>query len=396
MSEKFFGGISLVTGTSIGAAALALPVVASSLGVLGTFFCFLLCWAVMYFAGLMVLEVSVACGSEKSFISMAQQTLGDSYKWLITFLYLILLYSLLGAYFSGGADLVHSFFRLFKYDNSISYFIEILPFVLVTSLVMCAGKRSLDYLNRAMVIGILVTFFMLLISLLRFVDFENIRYNLDLGSIGTLKLLPVIITAFGYQVVIPSLRNYLADDVKVLPKVILIGSLIPFFLYLFWSILIYLLLPLSGDFSITSLKAGLSPIDDLPYYLNHIYKSKIMTNCLNLFSFFALSSSVLGIAVSLFDFLADRLMYGYLKFTRMAIIFLTLFPPFIFTLFYPQGFIFALSFAGFFVAILNGIIPVMMFYKHRIKNDIAISYTEYGSMLLVTLVSLAILLAMLL
>ena len=391
-SKKFLAGTALVAGTSIGAAALALPVISSGLGIMGTFFAFLVCWYVMYLAGLMVLEVSMETGSEKSFISMAEYTLGKSYKWPIVILYLTLLYSLLAAYFRGGADLIHGLFSLMNILN-VPDVIESIPFIIITFLVVYSGTRFVDRLNRIMVFGLVLSFVVLVISCLSVVDYKQ---NIDhfSGSFDlSLKLLPVIITAFGYQVVIPSIRHYLADTPKILPKVILCGSLIPFILYFVWALLIYMSLPSSGEFGIDKLRLSMQPAIDLPLFLENIYHYSVITYSINAFAFFALSSSVLGIAISLFDFLADKLVYSSLNIARYKVAILTLLPPAIFAFLYPQGFMLALSFAGVFVAILNGIMPVLMCYSLRKTLNREIMLKDYLAMFIVSFVSILLLIS---
>ena len=391
-SRKFFCGVSLITGTSIGAAALALPVVSSGLGFWGTLCSFFICWLVMYYAGLMVGEVSIHCGSEKSFISMTEYTLGRKFRYPIGFAYLILLYSLLAAYFRGGADLIHSILDITKILPPMSI-VEAIPFVLVTFIIVYRGAGLIDLLNRIMVIGLVVSFFTLIISCFYVVNLDFNIIRKDFNASLMLQLLPVIITAFGYQVVIPSVRHYLEDNVNLLPRIILVGSLIPFILYFIWSILIYKALPYSGVYSIESLGSSAHPAVDLPLFLYNIYNQPLITNSISSFAFFALTSSILGIAISLFDFLADRLLYAKHNFNRITVVILTVIPPALFSFFYPEGFMMALSLAGIFVAILNGILPVLMIFKLRRKKGIPNSFYDYAAMLFVLLISCILLMS---
>ena len=391
-SRKFFCGVSLITGTSIGAAALALPIVSSGLGFWGTLYSFFICWLVMYLAGLMVAEVSAHCGSEKSFISMAEYTLGKKSRYPIGFAYLILLYSLLAAYFRGGADLIHSILDITKIVPPMTI-IETMPFVLITFIIVYSGAGLIDLLNRIMVVGLVTSFFILIISCFYVVDWDLNIANKDFNFSLMLQLLPVIITAFGYQVVIPSVRHYLEDDVNLLPRIILVGSLIPFALYFVWSILIYVALPYTGVYSINALGVSAHPAIDLPLFLYNIYNQPLITNSISSFAFFALTSSILGIAISLFDFLADRLLYTKHNFNRITVVIFTVIPPALFSYFYPEGFMMALSLAGIFVAILNGILPVLMVYKLRTKEGVSNSVFDYMAMVFVLLISCVLLMS---
>jgi tyrosine-specific transport protein len=392
MNKKLIGGVFFIAGTSIGAAALALPIAASALGFFGTFFAFFISWQVMYSAGLMVLEVSLACKEEHSFISMTEFTLGPSYKWPIAIAYSVLLYSLLAAYFTGGADLAKAFFSALGFSN-LPLIVDTMPFMLVTALVVFLGAKYIDYLNRVMVTGLILSFLLLLFLLLSNADFNFNISKQQFKFSSFVAMMPMIITAFGYQVVIPSVRHYLAKNVELLPKVIFLGSAIPFVLYFIWSVVIFMVLPATGTYSISSLVQSSQPATDLPLFLSALFNIKILTIATSLFAFFALSSSILGIAISLFDFLADKLIYGKNGLSKGVVLLITLLPPALFSIFYPEGFILALSFAGVFVAILNGILPVIMLYKLRVATAKKITMRDYYSMFLVIIISLLLILA---
>ena len=61
----------------------------------------------------------------------------------------------------------------------------------------------------------------------------------------------VIMTSFGFAVIVPSLRSYFKNDLLMLRKTILIGSLIPLFCYVIWEIAIMGVIPAQGNPSLT-------------------------------------------------------------------------------------------------------------------------------------------------
>ena len=63
----------------------------------------------------------------------------------------------------------------------------------------------------------------------------------------------LLITSFGFAIILPNLRDYFNDDIKVLKKVILIGSLIPLLCYLAWDAVIIGSLPAGGEKGLTAL-----------------------------------------------------------------------------------------------------------------------------------------------
>ena len=392
MRNKFIGGIFFITGTSIGAAALALPTAAAHLGLLGTALVFFLSWLVMYLAGLMVLEVSVASDKAHSFISMAEETLGEGSSIIVALLYAILLYSLLAAYFSGGADLLHGVLLQYGLDHSMRW-LDVLPIVLLTSIILYAGADYIDGVNRIMVLGLIAAFFLLLIGLLGYAPMPSwpVKESIQWGE--ALDMFPIILTAFGYQVVIPSIRHYCKDERSILPRVILIGSLIPFILYMVWALLIYSVLPTSGDYSIYALAHSAQPALALPDYLSHLFQVPYISEVMRAFAFFALASSLLGIALSLFDFISDKWRAPANNSPRLLITVVTILPPVLFISIYPEGFLLALRFAGVFVAMLNGLLPVAMIWKFRRLHNQVSSYAERLSMLLILVVSFTLIIS---
>ena len=59
VSGKVFGSILIVAGTSVGASTLALPMIASSMGEVGSLLLLVLIWLLGYYASLMVLNINL-------------------------------------------------------------------------------------------------------------------------------------------------------------------------------------------------------------------------------------------------------------------------------------------------------------------------------------------------
>lgn len=392
MHNRFIGGIFFITGTSIGAAALALPTAAAHLGITGTVLVFFLSWLVMYLAGMMILEISVASDKAHSFISMAEETLGGRSSVVVALLYATLLYSLLSAYFAGSADLLQGLWLQYNLDSDI-YWLYVLSIAFLTSLILYAGTGYIDRMNRFMVVGLIAAFFMLLILLLNYAPNFSwpVKEHIEWGA--SLRMFPVILTAFGYQVVIPSVRHYCQDQLSLLPRVLFLGSLIPFILYIVWALLIYSILPGSGVYSIDALAQSAQPALTLPHYLSHLLHVPYVSGVMRAFAFFALVSSLLGISLSLFDFLSDKWPKSTEDTPRLPIILATILPPVIFISVYPEGFLLALRFAGVFVAILNGLLPVAMIWRYRRLHNQTCTCSDYLSIMVILVAVFVLLLS---
>ncbi|MFT6047895.1 MAG: amino acid permease, partial [Arenicella sp.] len=96
------------------------------------------------------------------------------------------------------------------------------------------------------------------------------------------------------------------------------------------------------------------------------------------FSNFAIITSFLSIALGLFDFLADRFRFGEGSLDRLKSAALTFTPPGLLSFFFPDGFILAIGYAGFFVLFSFFIVPAAMAFKHRSNGNAQFEYKVSG------------------
>jgi len=172
--------------------------------------------------------------------------------------------------------------------------------------------------------------------------------------------LPVIFTSFSYQGTIPSLLQYMNRDAKKMRKVIIIGSSIPFAVYLLWDLFIKSIVPMN-DLVIAG-QRGLTSVDPLGSF---VPGSPILFlgKC---FGFFALTTSLMGVTLGLLDFLLDSLKIQKTKYNRFGLAILIYVPPFLIATTNPTIFLRALGFAGGFgCAILLGLLPICMVWSGR-------------------------------
>lgn len=354
------GGIALIAGTAIGAAVLALPVITAHLGFLQTIIIYGTCWFFMTLGALYLLEANLLVGYGTNLISMAETTLGKFGKYFTWAIYLILLYALTAAYLSGVGAWVEQGFELIN--------ISLNPFgcaciaTVLTMIVIWLGTAVTDWVNRFLVIGLIGAF-----AILLFITTEHVQLDLLFARHNILDLspIPIIITAFGSAIVIPTLTEYLHGKPRQLLYVVLIGSVIPLLVYIIWEFVILGIIPLSGEPGLLQIQQHGHPVTDVPAALQTLLHSDIITKASTYFSIFALITSLLGVCLSLFDFLADGLHLRKNMRSRILLTVITFFPPLGFIIFYPHGFTVALSFAGIFVAILLGILPAMMAWQGR-------------------------------
>ncbi len=355
-SNRLLGGILLVSGTATGAGMLALPVISSFGGFIPSFFLLGACWFFLFITSLLLLDVNLAFRGEVNLISMAGRTLGVWGKAVCWVTYLLLLYSLTAAYIAGSSPL---FLQGLAWATgwSAPSWIGPFPLLMLFGVFVYLGTQAVDWINRFLMLGLILIYFLIVMFLPSHIDFSHLKH-IDIKAIWV--AVPVVITSFGFHIIIPTLTTYLDHDVKKLRLTLLIGSLIPLIIYCIWNFLIIGVVPLEGKHGLISdWVNGQTGASSLPYIL----KNNWITTAASIFSFFAIITSFLGVSLSLSDFLTDGLKMKRFSLGREFACLLTFIPPLIFVLTYQRGFIIALQYAGIFVAILLCILPALMAWK---------------------------------
>lgn len=354
--NRLIGGILLVSGTSIGAGMLALPVISSFAGFFPSLLFLGFCWFFLFLTAWIFLDVNLVFRGEANMISMAGRTLGNWGKAICWITYLLLLYSLIAAYIAGGAPI---FLQAFTYLTGweLPDWAGPFPLLFLFGIFVYLGTKPVDWVNRILMAGLILSYCSLVIFLPSKVQFSFLQH---MDPTAILISVPVVFTSFGFHIIIPTLTTYLDHNVKELRLTILIGSLIPFIVYAIWEFLILGVVPLDGQYGLISAwQNGQTGA----YSLSQILQNPWITTAASAFSFFAIVTSFLGVSLSLSDFLADGLKLKRFSMGRELVSLLTFLPPLLFVLTYQRVFITALEYAGIFVAILLCILPALMAWK---------------------------------
>lgn len=348
--NKLFGGILLISGTTIGVGMLAFPVVTAFGGFFPSLILFFLIWFVMLCSAYFFLDVNLSLQGQVNMVTMAQKTLGiwgKSVSWIV---YLLLLYSLTAAYIAGCTPLFIEAIQLitgFTLPLDIALFL--LPVIFGGFIYL--GTKGVDLVNRILMMGLIIAYIFLVFYLPPHVQ-TQLLVHMDFSAL--VVAIPVIVTAFGYHVIIPSLVNYMQRDAKKLRLAILIGSLIPIIVYLLWQILIL------GTVPIPLLAHAFVEGEPAVHPLTLVLKNPSINLAAKLFSFFAIITSFIGVSLSLSDFLIDGFRIKRTWEGRLFAVGLTFIPPIAFIFVYQRGFYLALEYAGAFVGILLIFLPAAM------------------------------------
>lgn len=362
MKSRLIGGILLIVGTSIGGGMLALPVANAATGFWLSSFFLLLCWGVMTLGALFILEANLYLPPGKHMVSMAESTLGSAGLLASWLSYLFLLYTLLSAYISGGADVFGSLFT--DIGINLQAWEASLLFTLSFGLIVYGGIRRVDLLNRALMFGKLGIYFILIMLIsphIQAINFSEGHIRYITGS------LMILITSFGFAIIVPNLRDYFNDDIKALKRVVLIGSLIPLLCYLAWDAVIIGSLPSQGEQGLAALMQNEHTTSALADMLSKTVQSPLINSLFNFFTSICMLTAFLGVSLCLISFLADGLKIEQRGWQGLGLFILTFAPPLLIVLYYPGAYIHALSYAGIFCAILLLLLPALMVLYGRGK-----------------------------
>lgn len=385
MNTKLLGGILLIVGTSLGAGMLGLPVAAASLGFSGAFFLLVFFWALMLAGAFLTLEVNLLLPVNTNIISMAKKTVGVPGQMFTWVTYLLLLYSLLCAYIAGGGGLLSHVLKFMGVVLSPST--SVVVFTSVFGLIVYAGIGVVDKTNRIFITLKFATLFAVVGLLMPNISFEKLVGG-QFNQLTSITAITVTCTSFGWAVLIPSLRTYFSNDIKMLKKAIWIGSLLPLIFYIVWDAIIM------GIVSDSNLQAILSTQDStgrLVEILSILANKPITTVFINAFTSISILTSFLGVALCLTDFIADGLNMEKKGGKNVLIHLLTFVPAAVVSVTIPGLFIKALEFAGLYCIILLILIPAWMAWcgryrtKHISKHTVSGGKPFLGLVILVSL-----------
>jgi tyrosine-specific transport protein len=309
----------------------------------------------MVLTGLLLARVTLSFHArETNLISMAEQTLGAPGKYATFLLFSSLFYAILVAYCIAGGKLVADFIDIpFQVASS--------ALVVLFYLALIFGLRSVDIVNRFLMAGLALAYIALVSFGAPHVEVSKLeRADWTAG----LTSLPVLIIAFGYHNLVPTLAHYLDKDMKALKRAIIIGSLLPLVVYIVWEAVILGIVPLREAHEWHRARGQGHMITDLLETVSH---SPHVTMAARFFALFAIATSFLPVAFSFLDFLRDGVGVKDTQKNRVFMGLLVLAPPLVVALTKPHLFLSALGLAGgFCTVLLFGLLPALMAIQRKV------------------------------
>jgi tyrosine-specific transport protein len=363
LNSKLFGGTLLLAGTAMGGGLLALPLATAESGFINASFLMLFCWAIMTASALLVLEVSLWLPKNSNIISMTAVLSNSSVTYIVWVIYLLLLYSVTAAYIASGADFLTQIGQAYLPNHNF-HPLAALGFTVVLGTIIYQGMLWIDYLNRGLMIAKLGLYFGLVLLLL---PHHIPEQWLDGDVSQVFSGFSIVITAFSYANMIPSLRIYFGEDTASLRKSIIIGSMIPLICYLVWNMSVMGVVPLYGENGLIQLGHAPAPASALIQTLNRIFQNRLLYAFSHSFAYVCIFTTFLTCSFGLSDFLADG--FGLKKRQSvkndMIIYGATFIPPLCIAVLLPGVFIKALHYAGIYCLILFVLVPVLLAWRGR-------------------------------
>ncbi len=346
------GGTLLIAGTTVGVGMLGLPVATGPGGFVPSAVIYLICWIFMLATGLLLLEVSIWMPKDTSFISMADKVLGPVGRGIFWIVYLFLFITVMIAHAASGGEVFNQITGL-----DLPHWAAVVIYSSILTPVVYLGARTVDRINMCLISGVVICYLAFIAVSITSVDLTLFKYA-HWGKAW--MALPILFTAFTYQVIIPTLMNYMDRNVRKVRLSIFFGTAIPLVIYLVWEFVILGIVPPEG--LAEAAQKGQNAVEPLKNFVQNPY----ILNIGKYFAFFALTTSFIPFALSFFDFLADGLKWEK-KGTKRVILCAGVFGiPMIFALIYPNIFLVALGYAGgISCALLFGLMPPVMVWVGR-------------------------------
>ncbi|MGQ6549100.1 tryptophan permease [Serratia sp. IR-2025] len=351
------GGAMIIAGTAVGAGMFSIPIVTSGVWFSGSVALLIYTWFCMLISGLMILEATMNYPTGASFHTVVKDLLGKGWNTLnslsITFVLYILTYAYISA---GGSIIAHTLEGVFGANQTLSG----LVFAIVVAFIVWLSTRAVDRLSTILIGGMVITFVLSVGDMFTHVQ-PAVLFNQG-GSDANylpyaLAALPYLLTSFGYHGNVPGLVKYYQKDSGAVVRSLVYGTLLALAIYILWQYVI------QGNIARDAFKQVIAEggnIGSLLKQMGNVSSSYAVGQLLNAFSYMALASSFLGVSLGLFDFLADFFKFKDNQAGRTKSALVTFLPPTLAALLFPNGFLYAIGFAGLAATIWAVIVPAMM------------------------------------
>lgn len=386
-------GAMIICGTVAGAGMFTLPVVMAGAWYSWSVLMLIISWICMLLSGLLFMKVSLHYPAGAGYDTITKQLTSPLWRKLnglsITFVLGILTY----AYISASGPVYQN--SLHHAGLPISSAATKSLLTLVIGLVVWLGTAGVSRLITLCLLAKLLLFVMLFGGLV-----PHIQTNLLLDQASSshdyypylLVVVPFCLASFGYHGNITGLVSYYRGNARQIKRALMYGTFFALVIYLFW-ITCTMGNIRREDFPEISRQGGdiHALIQALHNHIHHAYLGVL----LDIFSHFAVICSFLGVTVGLFDYFADKLRLTNTRSGRAKTALITFCPPLIASIWFPNGFLIAIGYAGLFATIWALFTPALLAWRAHsyFSPDQPRPYSQWLTIGLVTLFGIVNILA---
>jgi len=357
-----------VTSATIGAGVFSLPIVSAGMWFGWTAACLFAIWLLSYLGALLLLEATLVYPRGASFYTIVNGILGEKWNLATSIGMAFLMYILIYAYISAGGNIInHTFASITGGASPISQNVSSVLFAAFFATLIWFGTTLVSRLCTVLMIGMAVSYLLFNAGLVLHVEIFklfNTQVQGESYSQYIWAALPYFLTSFGFAGLVPSLVKYYGPEPKTVHRCMLYGTLITLGLYLIWILVAFG--TLSRGSWVPVIAAG-GNIADLIVGFQGVTEahSQNMSLLLNLFSNFAVTSSISAVGLVMFDYITDAFGFDDDATGRLKSLLIAFGPPALVCLFFPHGFIVAIGYAGLVMIFGYFLVPVRLVLKLR-------------------------------
>jgi len=372
-------GAMIICGTVVGAGMFTLPVVMAGAWFGWAMMLLLISWGGMLLSGLLFMRVSLTYPPGAGYDTLTKDLLGRGWAALNGLSILFVLGILTYAYISASGPVYqHSISQL---GLPISTAEAKVLLTLCVAVVVWLGTTGVSRLMTFCVLAKILLLIVLFGGLLTQVNVPSLLSGPAAGERYwpyALGVLPFCLASFGYHGNITGLVNYYGGNKQNITRALVLGTLLSLALYLFWLTSTMGNLPRAAFPEIVKQGGDIAALMAALRAHLHVNALALM---MSIFSHFAVIASFLGVTAGLFDFIADRLGFANSSVARLKTASLTFLPPLLASIWWPNGFVAAIGFAGLFATLWAVIIPALLAWKSQQRCSLAVAFLlVFGAM----------------